>query len=343
MAEYIKIAAIQMDAGFAPKVTRLARAEEIMLRAVQQGAQLLVLPELFNTGYVYSDVVYEQVEPDDGPTASWMRDFSAVYGVHLAGTFLRSEDGEVYNTLLLTAPDGREWRYNKHYPWVWERAYFRGGREVMVADTGLGKLGMLICWDVAHTALWARYAGKVQMMVVCSCPPMVHRMTLHMPDGLQVPFGTLGPAQAQIQQTADDSFGTFLRRQAFHLGVPLVNTTGMGRFTSFLPKPRASLLGMAMTAPRLWKYLPQATQMQVESGYFEETYLADASGEVLAQVPAGEEGFVIAEVVLPDSPPPPKGKPPAYGLSIFSYLFDRYANLLLAGEYRRKKRRVARY
>jgi predicted amidohydrolase len=337
MTIVIKVAAIQMDAGFAPKEERLSRAKEIMLRAVEQGAQLLVLPELFNTGYVYSDAVYAQVELSNGLTATWMRNFSAAHGVHLAGTFLRCEEDEIFNTMLLTAPDGREWQYDKHYPWVWERAYFRGGSEVMVADTDLGRLGLLICWDVAHTDLWARYADQVQMMVVCSCPPLVHRMVLHMPDGLQVPFESLGPVQAQIQQTADDSFGSLLRRQAVHLGVPLVNTTGTGRFSSLLPKPRASLMGMAMTAPRLWKYLPQADKIRVEAGYFEETYLADASGEVLAQVPAGEEGFVIAEVELPDSPPLSKGKPPAYGLSVFSYLFDRYANLLLAGEYKRKK------
>ncbi len=47
-----------MDAGFAPAKERLARAETILLRAVKQGAQLMTLSELFNTGYVYSDAEY---------------------------------------------------------------------------------------------------------------------------------------------------------------------------------------------------------------------------------------------------------------------------------------------
>lgn len=338
MKKTVKVAAIQMDAGFTSKEERLARAEAILLRAVAQGAQLLVLPELFNTGYVYSDAVYGLAESVDGLTAAWMRHFSAVHGVHLAGTFLRRDEGEIYNTLLLTAPDGREWRYDKCYPWMWERAFFRGGSGVVAADTDLGRLGLLICWDVAHTALWKQYAGQVQMIVVCSCPPLAHHMSLHLPDGKQAAFADLGLAQRAMQHSADETFGALLRRQTVNLGVPVVNTTGTGTFRSHLPMPGISFMGFAAAAPRLWKYLRQAEQVQVQAGYFQETFLADASGEVLARVSAGEEGFVIAEVELPDSPPPSKGKPPAYGLSVFSYLFDRYANLLLAGEYRRKKK-----
>jgi len=121
------------------------------------------------------------------------------------------------------------------------------------------------------------------------------------------------------------------------MGVPVVNTTGTGTFRSHLPMPAISLMGMVMTDPRLWKYLTLASQVQVQAGYFQETYVANAAGEVLARVPAGEEGFAVAEVALPDAPLPAKRKPPAYGLSGFAYLLDRYANLLLAGEYRKKK------
>jgi hypothetical protein len=53
---------------------------------------------------------------------------------------------------------------------------------------------------------------------------------------------------------------------------------------------------------------------------------------VLVQVPAGEEGSVIAEVVLPDSPCLPKGGRLLMAFSFFLHLFDCYANLLLAGK-----------
>ena len=77
------IAAVQMDANPAPTTGRLARAERLVTSTAASGAQLTVLPELFNTGYAYSDANHSRVEPLDGPTANWMRDTAA----HSASTW----------------------------------------------------------------------------------------------------------------------------------------------------------------------------------------------------------------------------------------------------------------
>jgi predicted amidohydrolase len=337
MHRRIKIAAIQMIASPAPAQERLPRAEKLLAQAAQQGAQLAVLPELFNTGYEYSRRNYQRSETLNGPTAAWMKRVSAFYGVHLAGSLLHSEGDEIYNTLLLFAPDGRQWRYDKSYPWYWERAYFRRGKGAAVADTDLGKIGMLVCWDVAHPKLWQAYAGWIDLIVVCSCPPAAHDMTLVLPDGSHLNFGDLGLVARRMQRTARGTFGIGLRRQSSHLAVPVVNTTGTGVFSSALPSPRLSLAAFALMAPRLWKYMPRADRLCIEAGYFNETYIADASGKVLQQVPAGEEGFVLADVALPDAPPSPRGAQPPFGISVFAYLFDVLANLSLASEYQRKK------
>jgi predicted amidohydrolase len=337
MLSRIKIAAIQMIANPAPAQERLARAEMLLAQAAQQGAQLTVLPELFNTGYEYSRRNYQRSETLDGPTAAWMKRVSAHYGIHLAGSLFHSEGDDIYNTLLLIAPDGRQWRYDKSYPWYWERAYFRRGKGAVVADTNLGKIGMLVCWDVAHPKLWQVYAGRVDLVVVCSCPPAAHDMTLVLPDGSRLNFGDLGPVARRIKRTARGTFGVGLLRQSSQLAVPVVNTTGTGVFSSALPSPRLSLAAFALMAPRLWKYMPQADHLCVEAGYFNETYIADASGKVLQQVPAGVEGFALADVALPDALPNPHGAQPPFGISIFAYLFDVLANLGLASEYRRKK------
>lgn len=339
MTRTVKIAAVQMIARPAPLPERLSRAERLIAQAAGDGAQLVVLPELFNTGYEYSDANYQRAEPENGPTLTWMKQTAARYGVHLAGTFLIWQPPDIYNSLFVVSPAGRTWRYDKNHPWAWERAYFRAGREVTVADTELGKLGLLICWDAAHPALWARYAGRVDAMVVCSCPPAIHEMTILLPDGKQTTFAEGGPLLRRVKQTAGDTFGRLLRRQAVWLGVPVVNTTATGNFTSAVPLPRLSLLIYTLARPDLWRYIPQGEAARITSGYLNETYVADAAGRVLQQVPPETEAYALAEVTLAGSPPQPRGKPPAYGVSAIVYLFDVVFNALLTPVYRRGVRR----
>jgi predicted amidohydrolase len=147
MTRTIKVASIQMDVAPAPLKERLARAERLANEAAQAGAKLIAFPEVFNTGYVYSPENYALAEPLDGPTFTWMRQTAARLNVHLAGSILLRDQTDIYNALLLVSPDGRFWRYNKNYPWGWERAYFRDDHQTVVAHTDLGDIGMLICWD----------------------------------------------------------------------------------------------------------------------------------------------------------------------------------------------------
>jgi len=49
--------------------------------------KLVVLPELFNTGYEYCDENYRRAEALDGPTSTWMKQTANRYSVHIAGLF----------------------------------------------------------------------------------------------------------------------------------------------------------------------------------------------------------------------------------------------------------------
>jgi predicted amidohydrolase len=338
MPRTIRIAAVQMIARPASLSERLARAETLVVRAAQEGAQLVVLPELFNTGYEYSDENYRRAEPLDGPTSTWMKQTANHYSVHIAGTFLRLDGQDIYNTLLLVAPNDRAWRYDKNYPWAWERAYFRAGNSIAVADTSLGQLGLMICWDVAHSELWARYAGHVDAMVVCSCPPAMHELIVVFPDGKRLRSGDAGPIMRHIKHTSGGVFSHCLLRQAAYLGVPVVNTTGTGVFSSAVPAPKTSVAVHTLARPDLWKYISQAGAVRVEAGYFNETYIADAAGRVLRRVPPEAEAYTLAEVVLADTPPQPHGKQPPFGISVLAYVFDVCANRLSSLVYRRNMR-----
>jgi predicted amidohydrolase len=260
--------------------------------------------------------------------------------IHLAGSFLRRQGNEIYNTLLLAAPEGREWRYDKHYPWFWERAYFQQGSQTTIADTSLGRIGLLICWDVAHAELWQRYAGQVDLMAVSSCPPNVMGMSLVFPDGQRIAGSNAGALVQYLKRTTDETFGQFLRRQSAWLGVPLVNTTGTGRFSTAIPNSKSSMTILTLVVPRLWKYRAQFGQARMETGYFNETYVADAAGKVLERVALDAEGYALSQVNLADNPPAPNGKQPAYGIPAMTYWMDDLIKWMVTPQYRKNTREI---
>lgn len=316
-------AAVQMDAAPAPTNERLARANALTAEAAGAGAQIVVLPELFNTGYTYSDENYQRAEPIDGETVMWMKQAAAQYGVYVAGTLLLIDGDHVYNSALLAAPDGRTWRYNKNFPWGWERAYYREGRDITVADTELGKLGLMICWDYAHPELWQRYAGKIDAVVMMSCPPAVTGMALKLPDGTQQAFSS----QSQFYQGSDQPFGADLDAQAAWLRVPLVNSTGAGQLRTHLPNPYLSVLGGLALRPDLWSILADAPSLEVESGYYPQAKIVNANGEVVSRVTAEGDNFVIGEIEMADQPPQPLTPQPPSAFKPLAYL---YSDVLLA-------------
>ncbi len=342
MSRTIKVAAIQMDANPAPTAIRLNRADRLVTKAAQAGAQLVVLPEIFNTGYGYSDENHIRAEPITGLTVTWMKESATRFDIHLAGSLMLLDQDEVYNALLLFAPDGRMWRYNKNYPWAWERGYFRDGHDITVAQTDLGDLGMMICWDTSHTELWKRYGGQVDMMVISSCPPDVGHPTYHFPNGDPVTVDDMGPVGALLKGTGRLVFGEMINQQTAWLGVPAVHTVGSGRIKTDIPNGRASLAFLLPAAPRLAKYLPQADQMQLSCDFVQGCKVVASDGQVLTELTQAEgETFTLAEVALADKKPAPQTPQPASPLPWFVYFSsDVLLPLLTIPIYRKGLRRA---
>jgi N-carbamoylputrescine amidase len=344
MRRRITVAAVQMDARLAPTDERLQRAERLVKQAAQAGAQLVILPEIFNTGYGYTDENFRRAEPLSGPTVKWLRATAAQLRIHLAGSLLLREGGEIYNALLLFAPDGRMWRYDKSYPWGWERGYFRGRRGTTVARTALGDFGMMICWDVAHPRLWREYAGRVDLMIVSSCPPDITNATFVFPQGERIAFGELGRIGASLADSGPRLFGEMVNQQTAWLGVPTVQTVGTGHLQTAIPRGRLSLLTYVPIAPRLLRYLPQAHRLRMESDFIPGCKVVDGSGRVLAALEQAEgEHFTLAEVELAEEKPRPKRPQPPTLLSPPAYLAsDLLLPALMRSVYRRGTRRHSR-
>ncbi len=326
MNRTIKVASVQMDVTPAPVPERLIRAERLANEAAQAGAQLIAFPEVFNTGYAYRPENYALAEPLDGPTFTWMRQTAARLNVHMAGSFLLRDQTDIYNALILVAPDGRYWRYNKNYPWGWERAYFRDDHQTVVAHTDLGDIGLLICWDLGHADLWNQYAGRVDLMLICSSPPNITQPIYHLPDGSTLEAKDMGPVFVSMKDTGDQVFAQMLAEQTAWLGVPTVYTSHCGQFRSTVPNASQSLALMVPTAPNLAKFVSIAPQMELTCGMVSGGKILAADGQVQAEqsLEAGES-YLLGEITLAETHPQPQGPQPKEQGGLASHLISDVA------------------
>jgi len=338
----VTIAAVQMDANVAPLTERLARAETLVTQASVAGAKVVVLPELFNLGYAYADENFRRAERLDGPTATWMRATAACLNIHLAGSLLLLDEDEIYNALLLFAPDGRMWRYDKHYPCAWERAYFRESDRITVAHTDLGNIGMMICWDVAHAELWRRYAGHVDLMLIASSPPDVLNPVYHFPNGVRVTADEMGSPFRLLKYVVSQVFGATINQQTAWLGVPAVNTVGCGQITTAIPNGRAAFLAILPLAPHLAKHLPYVHRLRATYTFVPGCKVVGADGRPLAELAQAQgEAFVLTDVTLPETRPVPRGRQPVPPVPRPAYWFaDVLIPGMVLGVYRQGARRA---
>lgn len=330
------LAAIQLFATPFAVERNLATAERLIRAAVAQGARLVVLPELFNTGYVYSPRLFEAAEGDGGPSLARLIRLSAELNAHLAGTLLLREGARIFNVFVLVTPEGQVHKYRKRHPFAWEQCYFEAGRAPLIVETGFGRVGLMTCWDVAHRDVSEAYRGRVDVVLMASAPPRFHRAVLNFPLGKKVYLAELTPALLRDREVIDGWYGEQVAARARWVGAPIVHACMAGRFVSTLPWARVSLLS-ALAHPRYWSLIPQAPLASLRATFYASTAIYSAQGETLAAV-MDEEGVAVTDVRVGAAPPAGEVTPAPYLLPAIPSqlaLLERLMAWLGGREYRR--------
>jgi predicted amidohydrolase len=128
--------------------------------ASAKGADLVVLPELWNVGYFAFDSYRELAEPMDGHTVSAGREWARTLGcyVHLGSFVERGADGRLYNTAVLIDPAGEiAHTYRKIHVFGYksrEPELLTPGTGISVTDTPLGAVAATTCYDLRFPELW---------------------------------------------------------------------------------------------------------------------------------------------------------------------------------------------
>src|ERR1035437_441533 len=152
----LRLAAIQMVSANGRVTENLVRASQWAEQAARDGAELVLLPELFAIGFEINANAWRSAESQGGPTERWLTETARRHDFHIGGSYLERRDDDFFNTFALSGPGGVVGRVRKRHPCSLEAYIFKGGDDPHVIETPLGRIGVAICYDGSLREVWDR-------------------------------------------------------------------------------------------------------------------------------------------------------------------------------------------
>ncbi len=151
MADTIKIAAVQMEPKLMQNKFNLDNMITKINIASKAGAQLIVFPECALSGYMFTglDEAVPYMETIPGPFTDELSKQAENLNVYIVAGMLEIDGDNHYNTSVLVGPEGLAGKYRKiHLPFLGiDKFIDKGNLEFKVYNTGIGNIGMHICYD----------------------------------------------------------------------------------------------------------------------------------------------------------------------------------------------------
>jgi len=159
------------------------KAGEMIKKACDDGAELVVLPELFNVGYDLS--ILKQLMYNFNDEIRFYSNLASSLKIYIVCGMLEDENGRLYNSLVVLNKEGEitaKYRKNNLFPLSYESKVFTRGKEPVIFKMPGFSFGLAICYDIRFPELFRIYADKgCNAIIVASAfpfPRLEHCLTL---------------------------------------------------------------------------------------------------------------------------------------------------------------------
>lgn len=148
-ASEITISVLQWDVKPGDAKANQQRSRALLEKAAAEGADLVVLPELCNSGYLFAswEEARASAEPAGGSTEQFWQTTARELGVVIAGGVAEVEQETLYNSLVVIGPEGELARYRKVHLFDREKRWFHPGEAFVVVPLLGTQVGCMICYD----------------------------------------------------------------------------------------------------------------------------------------------------------------------------------------------------
>lgn len=145
---------------------------ESALSAYTEASEIIVLPEMFTTGFSMNPTQY--TEEQDGITIAWMKHLAAQKKSIVTGSTMIKENNTFYNRLIWMQPNGVFGSYDKRHLFSYadEHLHYTAGNKRFIAQVNGWKICTQICYDLRFP-VWNRLASANEydvLMFVANWP-----------------------------------------------------------------------------------------------------------------------------------------------------------------------------
>lgn len=172
----MRVAALQHDICYEDAGATRARLAPLIAQAAAAGAELIVLAEMFATGFSMHP---ERIAEDEGgPTEAFLLDNARAHGAHLIASIAqRGDDGAYRNNAVVAAPDGTVRRYSKIHPFSYagEHEHYEAGSDHLTVGIGGLRVSVFVCYDLRFADEFWAVAPDTDLYVVPANWPRTRR------------------------------------------------------------------------------------------------------------------------------------------------------------------------
>jgi predicted amidohydrolase len=169
-ADSVTVALCQLAPAMGEVEANRDRILAAVRAAKEDGADVVVLPELATSGYVFEDEAEARglAEPADGPTTRALHDLAASLDVTVVVGLPELQGDHLYNSAVVVDRTGLRATYRKVHLWGREPQVFTAGDDpAPVVDMGWGRLSVLVCYDLEFPE-WVRRTALAGADLVCA-------------------------------------------------------------------------------------------------------------------------------------------------------------------------------
>jgi predicted amidohydrolase len=166
----VAVAQFEPRVGVENLVRNADAVQQRVLKAADEGADLIVLPELATTGYVFNtreEAFAHSESIHDGATTELLSRLARERNLYVVACIVERDGDRLFDTAVLIGPAGYIGHYRKTHLWNREKLWFTpGDGGFTVFDTPIGRIGLLVCWDIWFPET-ARIVSQMGADIIC--------------------------------------------------------------------------------------------------------------------------------------------------------------------------------